>query len=61
MNLKKYEIVDVGEYKIIINYEGNGTLGVTVLDELGDEIEGIYISDVNDDDESDDMIDINLN
>jgi len=50
------------EYKIIIKYDGDGGLDVSVLDELGGEIEGIYISDLEDyDDEETDTININLN
>jgi hypothetical protein len=61
MHLKRYDIIDVGEYKIIIDYAGSqtGELDITVLDELGDEIEGLYIS--NDEEYTDDEPEINLN
>lgn len=41
----KKQIVDLGEYKVIIEHDdsGNGHLIITVLDELDDEIEGIEI------------------
>ena len=45
MRLPKKEVIDLGEYKILIDYDGKGGLDVTVLDELGDEVEGLYISD----------------
>lgn len=64
MRIPKKEIVDLEEYKIIIDYDGNGGLDVTVLDELGDEIEGLYISNAEDWSEEDDIdtgFDINLN
>jgi hypothetical protein len=62
MKIPRIEIVDLGEYKILINYDGDGGLDVTVFDELGGEIEGIYISDSEDyDDEETDTININLN
>lgn len=42
--------VDLGEYKVVIEYDdgGSGYIKVTVNDELGDEIEHIAIE--NDDD-----------
>tara|TARA_Y100000389_G_scaffold27326_1_gene23440 strand:- start:3582 stop:3779 length:198 start_codon:yes stop_codon:yes gene_type:complete len=65
MRLPVSKIVDVDEYKIVIEYDGKGGLDVTVIDELGEEIEGIFISDCLDCDENDDNlsndIDINLN
>mgnify|MGYP005992758385 FL=1 len=62
MRIPRNEIVDLGEYKIIVKYDGDGGLDVPVLDELGGEIEGIYISDLEDyDDEETDSININLN
>lgn len=62
MRIARNEIVDLGEYKIIVKYDGDGGLDVTVLDELGGEIEGIYISDLEDyDDKETDSININLN
>jgi hypothetical protein len=36
--------IDLGEYIIIINYNQDGDLEIEVLDELGEQIEGIYIS-----------------
>jgi hypothetical protein len=39
--------IDLGEYLITINYEGNGILEVEIFDELGEQVEGIYISDSN--------------
>jgi len=50
----KKKTVDLGEYKIVIEYndDGSGHLIVTILDELGDPIEGIEVSnDVDEDDE----------
>lgn len=49
LRIPRNEVVDLGEYKIIINYDGDGGLDIVVLDELEEEIEGIYIS--NDDGE----------
>jgi len=60
MRIPKNEIIDLGEYKILIDYDGDGGLDVTVLDELGDEIEGIYISNSEDIDDID-TFNINLN
>jgi len=48
MRLPKKEIIDLEEYKIIVDYDGKGGLEITVLDELEDEIEGLYISDCTD-------------
>jgi hypothetical protein len=63
MGIPKNEIVDLGEYKVVIEYDGKGGLDVTVLDEADGEIEGLYISDLNVDDiDSDENnFDINLN
>ena len=62
MRIPRNEVVYLGEYKIIIKYDGDGGLDVSVLDELGGEIEGIYISDLEDyDDEEKGSININLN
>ena len=36
--------IDFGEYIVIVTYYGDGKIDVSILDELGDEIEGIYIS-----------------
>jgi hypothetical protein len=59
MRIPRNEIVDLEEYKILINYDGKGGLDITVLDELGDEIEGIYISDSLSSDENDNNINYN--
>jgi len=59
MRIPRNEIVDLEEYKILINYDGKGGLDITVLDELGDEIEGIYISDSLSSDENDNNINCN--
>jgi len=48
MRLPVSKVVDLEEYKILIEYDGKGGLDVTVLDELEDEIEGLYISDCTD-------------
>jgi hypothetical protein len=64
MRLPVSKVVDLDEYKVIIEYDGKGGLDVTVLDELGDEVEGIYISDCVDCDdtpEEDDGLNINMN
>jgi len=63
MGIPRNKIVDLGEYKIIIEYDGKGGLDVVVLDELGGEIEGIYISDLGIDeiDNNEGGFDINLN
>jgi hypothetical protein len=34
----------IGEYIVTIDYDGNGGIDVEVLDELGEIIEGLYIS-----------------
>ena len=60
MRIPKNDIIDLGEYKTLIDYDGDGGLDVTILDELGDEIEGIYISNSEDIDDID-RFDINLN
>ena len=64
MRLPINKIVDVDEYKIVIEYDGKGGLDVVIIDELGEEIEGIFISDCPDCDgneDTDDDIGINLN
>lgn len=63
MGIPKNEIIDLGEYKVVIEYDGKGGLDVTVLDEADGEIEGLYISDLNVDDIDNDEnnFDINLN
>jgi len=47
------QIIDLGEYKIVIKYDdsGNGHLVVIVLDELDGEIETIEIQNGDDEDE----------
>jgi hypothetical protein len=60
MRIPRTEIVDVGEYVIVIDYDGKGGLDITVRDELGDDIEGLYISDAPDEDQPD-WIDIGMN
>ena len=58
------ETIDLGEYIILIDYDGDGGLEVSVLDELEDTIEGIYISndlDIEGDDDNINNIDPNLN
>ena len=44
MSDKVVKEFDIGEYIITINYDQNGDLEIEVLDELGEQIEGIYIS-----------------
>ncbi len=63
MRIPRNEVVDLDEYVVIINYDGKGGIEISVLDELGDEIEGLYISDATDDDnnESFDDSDFNIN
>lgn len=61
MRLPKNDIIDLGEYRILIDYDGDGGLDITVLDELGDEIEGLYISNLDEDDDISNDLDINLN
>lgn len=41
---------DFGEYIVCITYYGDGKIDVSVLDEFGEEIEGIYITDIEDND-----------
>jgi hypothetical protein len=41
---KKMKEIDLGEYLITINHQENGLLEVEVFDELGEQVEGIYIS-----------------
>lgn len=48
MRLPVKKIIDLEEYTIQIEYDGKGGLDITVLDELQEEIEGIYISDCTD-------------
>lgn len=42
------KVVDLGEYLVEINYTGEGDLVVSVFDELGGLIEGIDISNAED-------------
>lgn len=55
MNLPKSEIINLGEYTITVDYNGDGELDIIVFDELGEEVEGLFISNASDDDI--DMID----
>jgi len=53
--------VDLGEYIVVINYEDTtGSLVITVLDELEDEIESLEITN-DDDEENEDPFDGLLN
>jgi hypothetical protein len=61
MRIPRKDVMDLGEYKITINYDGDGGLQIMVYDELGDEIEGIEISDDVETDDSNDQIQINPN
>lgn len=49
--------IDLGEYIVLIRYSGNGEISVDILDELGDIIEGIQITNGSDDND----FDYNLN
>jgi hypothetical protein len=51
---------DFGEYIVYITYYGDGKIDVSILDEFGDEIEGIYISDDNENGDNNGF-DFNLN
>jgi hypothetical protein len=56
--MKKTQKIDLGEYKVIIEYdEDDGSLEVSILDELDDIIDIINISN----DENNNEIDLNLN
>jgi len=48
---KRMQEIDLGEYLITINYNGNSVLEVDIFDQLGEQIEGIYISDAEEEDE----------
>lgn len=62
MNIPRTEIIDLGEYKVTLNYDGDGGLEIMVYDELGDEIEGLDISNYgDDDDDTNNQIEINPN
>lgn len=58
MNEPKIKKLNFGEYIVVIKYFGDGKIDVDVLDELGDLIEGIYITDEAD---NNDDFDFNLN
>jgi len=47
--------IDLGEYIIIIDYDGNGGLEIMVKDELGDDIEAILISNAEEEPEGNDQ------
>ena len=44
MSKEEIKEIDLGEYIIKITYSGDGKLDIDVFDELGEQIEGIYIS-----------------
>lgn len=58
--MKTTKKIDLGEYKVVIEYDDNGSgyIKVTINDELNDEIEHIEIQN---DDDSDDKINPILN
>ncbi len=49
--------IDFGEYVVLIKYSGNGEISVDILDEIGDVIEGIEITNSS----NDNNFDYNLN
>lgn len=56
----KTKKVDLGEYVIVINYEQeDGSLEVVILDEGGEMIDTVIVT--NDEDDDDNKLDINLN
>jgi hypothetical protein len=57
MNKPVIKKIDLGEYIVIIKYSGDGEISVDILDELGDIIEGIEITN----DSDTDGFDYNLN
>lgn len=58
--MKTTKKIDLGEYIILINYESDdGSLDVTILDELEDVIDSITIT--NDEDPDNQQIDPTLN
>jgi hypothetical protein len=63
MGIPRNEIIDLGEYKITIDYDGNGGIDLMILDELNEEIESISISnfDIDEIDDNEGDFDINLN
>jgi len=58
MNEPKIKKLDFGEYIVVIKYFGDGKIDVDVLDEIGDIIEGISITNEGD---NNDGFDFNLN
>ena len=42
--IEEIKEIDLGEYIVKITYSGNGKLDIDVFDQLGEQIEGIYIS-----------------
>lgn len=62
MRLPQRKVINLDEYVVLIEYDGKGKLEISVLDELGDEIEGLYISDCTDcDDKPDEDENITFN
>ena len=51
MKLPKKDLISIGEYVITIDYNGEGNLDIMVFDELGEEIEGLFISNADDNDD----------
>ena len=43
MSKEEIKEIDLGEYIVKITYSGDGKLDIDVFDELGEQIEGIYI------------------
>jgi len=43
--------INLGEYLITINHQENGLLEIEIFDELGEQIEGIYISNSDEEEE----------
>ena len=44
MSKEEIKEIDLGEYIVKITYSGDGKLDIDVFDQLGEQIEGIYIS-----------------
>lgn len=44
MSKEEIKEIDLGEYIVKITYSGDGKLDIDVFDELREQIEGIYIS-----------------
>ncbi len=57
MDEPKIKKLNFGEYLVVIKYFGDGRIDVDVLDELGELIEGLYITN----EENNDDFDFNLN